>query len=173
MAAWAAVLLSGLCPARGQEAEEYQFKAAFLYHFTQLISWPESAFSKTNASLVIAVLGDNADARKVQDALAGKIANTHPLVCKPIEACSEATNGCHVLFVLDSEKAHLQASISCVAGAPVLTVGESQGFIEVGGMIHLFKDGQKVRFRINNEAADRAGLKISSKLLSLAATKAP
>jgi hypothetical protein len=53
-------------------------------------------------------------------------------------------------------------------GVAILTVGESDQFIENGGMINFIIQGQKIRFKINAELARNAGLKISSKLLSLA-----
>jgi hypothetical protein len=53
-------------------------------------------------------------------------------------------------------------------GAGVLTVGDTEGFTEAGGMINLTIVDQRVHFEINPDAARRAGMKISSKLLSLA-----
>jgi hypothetical protein len=51
----------------------------------------------------------------------------------------------------------------------VLTVGETEGFTESGGMINFVRQVNRIRFQINEVAAKSAGLKISSKLLSLAA----
>jgi hypothetical protein len=50
---------------------------------------------------------------------------------------------------------------------PVLTVSEDGGFIQHGGMINFYRDGTKVRFEINPEAAEKKGLKLGSELLSL------
>jgi hypothetical protein len=49
-------------------------------------------------------------------------------------------------------------------GSKALTVGESEGF----AVRNLTVERGNVRFEINRLAADRAGLKISSKLLNLA-----
>ena len=49
-----------------------------------------------------------------------------------------------------------------------LTIGGTEGFATLGGIINLAIEGNKLRFEINPLAADRAGLKISSKLLNLA-----
>ncbi len=51
---------------------------------------------------------------------------------------------------------------------PILTVGEMDRFGEQGGIINFFSEGNKVRFEINVGAAEKARLKISSQLLSLA-----
>ena len=53
-------------------------------------------------------------------------------------------------------------------GSSTLTIGETEGFATLGGIINLTVEENKVRFEINLLAANRAGLKISSKLISLA-----
>jgi len=53
-------------------------------------------------------------------------------------------------------------------GSSTLTVGEAEGFAVLGGIINLTVEGNKVHFEVNRLAADRAGLRISSRLLSLA-----
>jgi hypothetical protein len=51
---------------------------------------------------------------------------------------------------------------------PVLTVSDVRGFANLGGIIEFRIIANKVRFDINVNAAESAGLIISSKLLSLA-----
>jgi hypothetical protein len=53
-------------------------------------------------------------------------------------------------------------------GASVLTVGDHDDFATTGGVIHFTRENYRVRFEINVRAAERAGLRISSKLLQLA-----
>ena len=74
---------------------------------------------------------------------------------------------CHILFISGSEKGRLPQILKQLNGRNVLTVGEMPGFTETGGMINFVLEGTKIRFQINNEAANSAGLKISSKLLNL------
>jgi hypothetical protein len=87
----------------------------------------------------------------------------------PIQATNwmQATN-CHILFISSSEKKRLPEIFASLKGASVLTVGETDHFTESGGMINFFLEGTKMRFQINKDAATSAGLKISSKLMSLA-----
>jgi len=47
-------------------------------------------------------------------------------------------------------------------------VGETDGFLKAGGMSNFMFEGNNVRFQISDQAAKKAHLKISSKLLSLA-----
>ena len=73
-----------------------------------------------------------------------------------------------MLFVSQSESARLADIIQQVRGTGVLLVGESDGFAAAGGIIQFALEDNRVRFLINTDAAERAGLKVSSKLLSLA-----
>ncbi len=50
----------------------------------------------------------------------------------------------------------------------VLTVADTKGFLESGGIINFLMEDKKVRFEINVTAAKKSKLKISSKLLRLA-----
>lgn len=54
-----------------------------------------------------------------------------------------------------------------LAGAPVLTVSEIEGFGRRGGIINFYLEENRVRFEINPRAAEAGGLRISSELLSL------
>jgi hypothetical protein len=161
------LLLGG--QARGQPSppSEYQVKAAFVLNFAKFVEWPATAFPGPSAPLVIGILGQN----PFQDDLARMVANraidAHPLQLKEFHSPAEATN-CHVLFVSTSESKRLPVVFKALTGASVLTVGEVEGFTETGGMINFFREGTKIRFQINQGAATSAGLKISSKLLSLA-----
>jgi len=74
---------------------------------------------------------------------------------------------CHILFVADSERKRLPEILNGIRGASVLTVSDLDRFLESGGIIRFYMEGNKVRFQINNDAAKRVGLKISSKLLRL------
>ncbi len=76
--------------------------------------------------------------------------------------------GCHVLFISRSEKSRMSRILQELGEAPVLTVADTDGFLDRGGIINFILEGSKVRFESNQEAAERAGIKISSKLLRLA-----
>lgn len=155
-------------PCRAQtQPTEYQIKAAFIYNFARFVDWPPQAFATANAPMVIGVLGENPFGDNLQQAINGKVVNGHPLQFRQFDSLSDALK-CHVLFISQSEKKHLSKIIAKLKAAPILTIGETDGFIDAGGMIHLVLIQQKVRFQINNEAAKNAGLTMSSKLLSLA-----
>jgi dihydroxyacid dehydratase/phosphogluconate dehydratase len=50
----------------------------------------------------------------------------------------------------------------------VLTVGETEDFIDFGGIIAFVRENDKILFDINREAAKRAEIEISSRVLRLA-----
>ena len=58
--------------------------------------------------------------------------------------------------------------IKAAGNGPVLTVGDTAGFINSGGMIRFTERGRRIRFEINLAAAERASLRVSSRLLRLA-----
>jgi len=60
--------------------------------------------------------------------------------------------------------------MASASGNAVLTVGESEHFVQEGGIIGFCLEQNKIRFEINLEAAEKAKLKISAKLLALAKT---
>jgi hypothetical protein len=76
--------------------------------------------------------------------------------------------GCHILFISRSERGRIPQILQDLGTAPVLTVADTDGFLDDGGIINFRLEGSKVRFEINQQAAERVGIKISSKLLRLA-----
>lgn len=162
------VLLAGVF-ARAQTAPtEYQIKAAFIYHFAEFVDWPPQAFTGASSPMVIGILGENVFGDNLQRTINGKTVRGHPLQVKQFTSLAEATN-CQVLFISASEKDNLPKILAQLQGGNTLTVGEKMdNFLSTGGMINLVIVEAKVRFQINNEAAKKAGLTISSKLLTLA-----
>lgn len=171
-----AISFLGLCwlafasPAvRAQEnaPTEYQIKAAFLFNFAKFVQWPSQVFADRGSPLVIGVLGEDPFHGDLAGMIRNKSIDQHPLILKEIRSLVEITN-CQILFICTSEKRRLPEILQGLQGASVLTVGEMERFTESGGMINFVLEGTKVHFQINQEAATRAGLKISSKLMSLA-----
>ena len=146
---------------------EYQIKAAFVYNFAKFVEWPSSSFATPTSPIVIGVLGDNVFGDNLQKTISNKVLNDRPLQFKEFHSVTEATN-CHILFISTSDKAKIIKIVQGLQNTSVLTVGESAEFINSGGMINFVLESNKVRFQINDEAAKKSGLKISSKLLSLA-----
>ena len=75
---------------------------------------------------------------------------------------------CHMVFVPTMESKQAAGIIESLKGAPVLTIGETKGFAERGGIINFTIDQNKLHFEINLDAAQQTPLRISSRVLALA-----
>jgi len=163
------VLVLTLCQTslHAQTYNETHVKAAFLYHFTDYVQYPDSAFETASSPYVIGILGKTAITAALQEAIRGKNVRGRPIVVRQVNLEQEMRR-CHMLFVPDPEARQLPEVLEVLGDAPVLTVGESTGFAVRGGMIGFFIEQNRVRFEVNVDAARRANLNISAKLLSLA-----
>lgn len=154
-------------PAWAQDsALEYAVKATYLYKFAPFVTWPASVFPSPTSPLDICVLGDDAFAKLVGDAVAGQSLAAHPFVVQRLQAASEA-GSCQILFVAGGDPSVLGATLRALRGKPILTVTDAAGN-EPRGIINFVVADARVRFEINLAEATRDQLTISSKLLSLA-----
>jgi hypothetical protein len=152
--------------AEASVTDEYQVKAAFLYNFTKFVEWPTGALGAPG-SIAICVLGQNPFGGVLEDTVSGKNVDGKTFVVRRVSD-GKAAALCQILFVSSSERMRLGAILGELRTAHVLTVGESDGFIEEGGIVNLKLDSGKIQIQISINAAEQAGLHISSKLLSLA-----
>jgi YfiR/HmsC-like len=162
-----ALFAGGRARAQDGQPSEYQVKAAFLLNFGKFVEWPAGAFASANAPLVIGVFGDDPFHGDLKGMAAGQHINGHPVLVRRIKALADLKN-CQILFIPAAQKAQAREVLKAAGNAGVLTVGETEDFIQAGGMINFIIEHSQVHFEINNEAARSAGLKISSKLLALA-----
>jgi hypothetical protein len=163
-----ALLLGGRdLSAQVDTSKEYRVKAVFVYNFAHFIAWPPNAFSAANAPIVIGVLGDEHFASDLDELVRGEMANNHPLVVQRYQEIGQIKT-CHILFVSRSATKQLEEILANLKSRSVLTVGDAENFAQLGGMIRLVIENNKVRFRVNVEAAKAANLTISSKLLRAA-----
>jgi hypothetical protein len=148
-------------------SDEYTVKAAFLYNFVKFVDWPAGAFKASADPIRICTLGESPMGGALDETLRGRTFAGRTLVSIKISEPRQADN-CQLLFVSSSEPKPVRAILSKIQATGLLTIGEADGFAEAGGMINLKLQGGKIRLEINAEAAERAQLRLSSKLLSLA-----
>ena len=153
--------------AADQPQGEYQVKAAFLFNFARFVEWPPRAAGGAGAPVEVCVLGDDPFGEALDRAVAGKTLNDRTMVVRRGKKLQEL-NGCEVLFISNSEKSRLAGILGALRTVHVLTVGECEDFAAQGGEVQFTLEDNHVRFIINVDATDRAGLKVSSKLLGLA-----
>ncbi len=157
----------GSIPARAESPTEYEVKAAFLFNFVKFVEWPPTPPASPKDPFTICTLGEDRFRGVLDRIVEGKAWNGHPLLVRRLKTPQEA-RACQILFISSSERAGISRIFESLRGASVLTVGETEGFAQGGGMINFTLEEDRVRFEINVDAARAAGLKISSRLLSLA-----
>ena len=153
-------------PALAQESNESQVKAAFVFNFVKFVEWPAGAFNDEGAPIIVGVVGEAPSTSAIDQTINGKTANGRRLLIKRFPTFKAITH-CHILFISSSQRDNLRQILAAV-GPAVLTIGESERFAQMGGIINFTIIDNKLRFEINPAAAEKAGLRISAKLLSLA-----
>jgi len=159
------ILTLDLC--RAQAFNEYQVKAAFLYTFAKFVEWPPQAFSSPSAAITICVMGDDPFGNFLDDAVSGKTVGDRRLAVYRI-ADLRAGSECKILFIAASERRRMSALLASVSMPGLLTVGDTPEFPAQGGVIGLRTDGERIRLSVNLTAAEKAKMRISSRVLSLA-----
>jgi hypothetical protein len=153
--------------AQSRPLDEYEVKAAFLFNFAKFVDWPKDASPNEHSPIRVGVVGKDPFGQALERVVARKSINGRDLQIVHTKSLAELKT-CQIVFVSSSEEGRLPEIIMSLRGSSVLTVGESDDFAPRGGAIQFTIDDNKIRFTINVDAAERAHLKFSSKLLSLA-----
>jgi len=149
--------------------EEYRVKAAFIFHFAQLVDWPPDARTGAANSLFLCTIGEDPFQGALESTVEGKAVGDRILRVRHLKQADDA-QACQVLFLGKAQGKRIPMLLANLHNAPILTVGESPGFLGAGGMICFVLEDNNVRFGINLDAAASAKLKIGSRLLILAQT---
>ena len=163
------LFLYAFCPkfAAGQTSSEYHIKAAYLYNFTQFITWPEQTFTPRDQTLIIGVYGENPFNGFLENVVRGEKAKGRTIQVRYINSV-EDLNACHVLYIGTYNRKEIKELLSECHNRNILTVSDSENFIKLGGMVRFVTVNNNVKFQINPIVVENAGLKISSKVLRLA-----
>ena len=151
---------------------EGQVKAGFLYNFAQFIQWPNQAFADREMPFTMCATGDPFEG-VLEKTVERETLNGRRIAIRRLGQ-TDNLRGCHLLYIgkLEAKRAteFLSAAsrIFATEGLPILTVGDSEDFINIGGMIRFTETGSRIRFEINPDAAERVSLRLSSNLLRVA-----
>jgi hypothetical protein len=143
---------------------EYQLKAVFLFNFAHFVEWPPAALPRDNAPFVIGVLGKDPFGTSLDEVLRGETLNRHPLAVERYRTAAEI-GACQILFIPAAEAGQLDAILTALKGRSTLTVTDADNPAVRGVIIGLVKRDNRIRLRIDLEAAKASSLTISSKLL--------
>lgn len=152
-------------------ASEYAIKAAYLYKFAAFVDWPPSSFAGVDSPLKLCVVGYDPFGAQLDRAVAGQRIGDHPIVARRLER-AHPDAGCHVAYIGGSKAESVADGLISLRGSPTLTVTD-QAMGSARGAIHFVLKDQRVRFHIDDAAADENRLSISSKLLRLALSVRP
>jgi hypothetical protein len=145
----------------------HQVQAAFLFNFAKFVTWPDDAFERSGNSLIIGVLGEDPFGAVLEETIRDKTVTGKKLAVMRFMRVQDAVKS-HILFLSSSEESHLPRIMKALEKTNVLTVSDMEQFAERGGMVAFTVEDQKVRFNVNADAVERAGLKMGSQLLKLA-----
>jgi hypothetical protein len=162
---------------------ERRIKAAFLYNFLRFIEWPKEKVGDANEPVIIGLIGKDIFGDAFDD-LKDRTIEDRPVVLRRFKGIKElqqeeqekksenpqveAVRKSHLLFICPSEKQHIKEILKLVKDYGVLTVADTEGFLESGGMINLLTENNKIHFEINITATKEAEFLVRSKLLRLA-----
>lgn len=138
---------------------ELKIKIAYLYHFSQFTQW-EMPLSTLN----YCIFNDIAISEQVKATFINN--NSLSNLKLAVHAVSELDNLdlCQIIFFPHTVSKDI---LSTINQKPILSVGVQKDFTQLGGIIYLFEEDQKIRFFINNARAQEANLKLNSQLLAL------
>jgi hypothetical protein len=166
-ALWVAALVLSAAPATAAAPTVEDMKAAMLFNIAKFVDWPSGSFSSDRGQVTFAVLGEDALAGAVAATLSTKSINGRPVFVRCVRRVEDATD-CQILFISASEEKRVPEVLQSMRGRAVLTVADVNGFAAMGGMVDFIQDNDRIRFEINLGSAERAQLKISSKVLAIA-----
>lgn len=157
-------LASVSCADEATLGREDQLKAAYLFNFVKFVEWPAAA---ADQALVLCVIGGEGVHAALAAGIESKKVANRRVGLRSLDSADNLTD-CNVLYidagaVQDNWQALLPVAI------PILTVSDATWFTRSGGMIELFTENNRLRFNVNIDNANNAGLRISSSLLDLAA----
>jgi hypothetical protein len=151
---------------------EYQVKAVFLFNFSHFVDWPSQAFKSPSEPFIIGVLGTDPFGPLLDETVRGEHVEGHPLVVRRFDTPQDAGD-CRILFIDRSQAAAIDQIVKTLAHRNVLTVAEIPGSAERGLVVEFATENNRIRLKIDVDAARAAGLAISSKLLRLADIVSP
>lgn len=150
---------------------EIQVKASFIHNFAYFVEWPETAFSSPNDPFRIGIVGDSFLADLLRKTVQGKNVKSRPFLIESFSSDSVSIDDLksfQILFFRNVQSATPLVGDVKLSSLPILTIGNDPGFTTGNGIIDFFSVNDRISFEVNPGNSQKAGLKISSKLLKLA-----
>jgi hypothetical protein len=165
VAAAAGAPRTGLAQSGQGHALERRVKAAFLYKFLGYAEFPASAFADAASPVTIMVAGSDEMVAELGALTAGRSVNNHPIAVRALRE-NEGSGVAHLLFVAGSDCSRASRAIRAMRA--LLVVTECDNGLQQGSVINFRIVDDHVRFDVALDAAERNGVKLSSRLLTVA-----
>jgi hypothetical protein len=162
-----ALLLAAAPLPVGAQQEELAVRAAYIYHLTEYVTWP-----RHGNDLLIGVVGSDSMEAALKSVIEGKESGGRKIHVLTHSSEAELKH-CDLVYLADAALSRGPALLDHLQASGVLTVGESDRFVRVGGMVGLIRSGDQIQLEVNLDAVNVAGLRISSRLLELAVIAHP
>jgi hypothetical protein len=154
-------------PAQNSNALEYRAMANYLANFPSFVEWPQEALASDKAPFLICVFGAFPFGTSLAEITRDTMVHDRRVEVRWIRKHEELSS-CQILFVSRSEQKKYRQSLDAVRDRTVFTVGETPEFLGAGGILSFSSQQGTIGFDVNLEAANKAHLRISSRLLALA-----
>jgi YfiR/HmsC-like len=167
LAALCTIATGGLATGAENEPLEFAVKAAYLSKFGLYVEWPNTVFSSASSAFNLCVIGEDPFGAVLDKAAANQRIGNRAIVIRRLKTV-ERDSGCHILYISSADRRFIRQVIETVHGGNVLVVSDAASQAAAGSSINFVIKDNRVRFDIDEEAAVKNGLTISSKLLGLA-----
>ena len=170
--ALAAIGCAGAAPTAAQVVDEAavalerSIKAAFVFKFAGFVDWPEQVLPP-EAPIRIGVMGEETIVQEIREAASGRTVEGRRVLAKRVVP-GDALEGVHILFMGDPAFRQIADEVAELKPEAMLIVTESVGALELGSIVNFAVDEGRVRFDLSLEAAARRGLRLSSRLITVA-----
>ncbi|MGB8494649.1 MAG: YfiR family protein [Candidatus Acidiferrum sp.] len=148
-------------------SQEYQMKAEYLRKIPSFVEWPPSAADARKTAFQMCTLGDYPFGVKLAQEVGGVTVGGRRIELRWVHKEQEL-EGCEVIFFSRSEEKRCGKILQGLKGKSVLTIGESEDFLEAGGMVKLSFEKDRLQVEVNLVAARNANLKVDARLLAMA-----
>ncbi len=153
--------------AQSEKPSEYNVKAVYLFNFANFVTWPELDRVDSTVPFRIGVLGINPFGDALEGVIEGENVDGHPIVIEVADS-ADKLNSCQIVYMSETGHSQLETILGQFADNQILTVGEAEGFIELGGVVGFVTGDKRIQFELNMVVARAVGLDISSRLQRVA-----
>ena len=140
-------------------------KAIYIASFLNSTTWPDNDQPNTG-SLVFGILGTAPFGEPYLSQFKSTMINGRSIIFTFCTSAADVT-ACHAIYIGQADRKLVMATLKQLKGASVLSIGESEDFTKLGGIIRFTLNNSRYKFEYNKEAYRRSRLKIDSRILGL------